>query len=77
MNVFCELPSCTRINFIARKKIDIAINNFEDKAFMDHGSIHVPKNFKGGYKADDGKYHMGEYVLVYDLPVLPDGKAGY
>jgi len=55
MNVFCELPSCTRINFIARKKIDIAINNFEDKAFMDHGLIHVPKNFKGGFKADDGK----------------------
>jgi hypothetical protein len=72
MKVFCALPSCTRVNFIAHNKIDIGILNFEDKAFMTHGAIHVPKNFKGGYKN-----HMGEHVLVYDLPVLPEGKAEY
>lgn len=74
---FWKVPSVTRINMISTKKIDIPAFNFEDKAFLDKGTAHVPKNFLDAYKAPDGKLYLQSRKLVKDLPVLSKGKAGY
>ena len=74
---FYKIPSCTRINLISSKKIEIGPFNFEDKAFVTKGAIHVPKNYTAGYKAPNGKYYINSRPMIADLPVLPKGKAGY
>ncbi|HEY5587259.1 MAG TPA: leucine-rich repeat domain-containing protein [Ruminiclostridium sp.] len=75
--VFYKLPSLTRVNLISTKGIDLASFNFEDKAFIDKGAVHVPKNFADAYLAPDGKLYLHSRKLIKDLPVLPKGKKGY
>jgi len=67
---FYKVPSLTRVNVISTKKIDIAPFNFEDKAFIAKGVIHVPKNFSDLRKAPDGKLYYNSRKMINDLPIL-------
>ncbi len=71
---FFNIPNCTRINLLSIEGYDIAIFNFEDEAFLKYGKIHIPKNSKAGYKAQNGNFLVEGRSAVADLPALPEEK---
>lgn len=67
---FFNNPNCTRINLLSIEGYAIEPFNFEDDAFLRYGKVHIPKNSKAGYIAQNGNFLVEGMPAVADLPAL-------